>query len=245
MLKNKKFLFFKYTAIAAGAACSWLLIAPDDLNKEEFFLAPSVTKNNPTESKAKEVFKTTERTPQSVAEEKIEKNQSGLATSSDSSLGSSEEKDFSASMKYPAPQRYMASKNWQLPEKGTGKIPKQLVWTRARHAHFYEIQISQNKDRSGAKTFYRKKHFFPIEVFANQDYYWRVRSLDINKEPLSDFSETYHFNVSRDHSASQSHSQVESSSRGLANTPEEEKGHSWQKGFQTLKGGSFHFIPNE
>ena len=70
-----------------------------------------------------------------------------------------------------------------------------LVWTRYRKAPMYEVELVRN---GKANKFVHKRNSFHIMVYYNQAYQWRVRVLDENKQPLSEFSKLRDLKVVRD-----------------------------------------------
>lgn len=69
--------------------------------------------------------------------------------------------------------------------------PLTLKWNPTVFTHFYEIELSDSSSFSKPMRFITDKDARRVQVAKTGVYYWRVRSLDKTRLPLSPFSNTY------------------------------------------------------
>ena len=97
----------------------------------------------------------------------------------------------------PAPQRNKNASNRQPPSSGGVKVAKQLVWTHVKTAQYYGVQLSRDMDFSNSKTYFTQRNHYPFELYPERKYHWRVRAYNGAKEPLSEYSKVYSFQLQK------------------------------------------------
>lgn len=76
------------------------------------------------------------------------------------------------------------------------KISQKLAWQPTPFTKHYELQISRYKNFKTNTSLISKATKNYVGIFPNTQYYWRVRALDQNKQPLSRFSRSKELYIS-------------------------------------------------
>jgi hypothetical protein len=75
--------------------------------------------------------------------------------------------------------------------------PQKLIWTPTVYTKFYELQTSDKSDFNDPKVFVTDIPEREIYLPGTNKIYWRVRALDVNKNPISSFSQSYALSFER------------------------------------------------
>lgn len=83
------------------------------------------------------------------------------------------------------------------PEPDAQKGAALLVWQKDRRSSAAEVEIRPTESPNRIETFVVSKNFFHIMVFFDREYSWKVRYLDENHQPISNFSAPSSFQIQR------------------------------------------------